>query len=215
MVWGIGHQRWIGHAVDISPTLPQVRSTALHTAPATVAPVGRLAGAGQPLPRSRSIQLLSSGLDHPRPQTYTTLHCVTLHWLWWGVQWADQGGQLTGQTPILRTASRLSPPLFNSQSTPNQPPRSTLQECLRKIVPAQCLLFLLGWAFWEIHSISLQICKGGYPLKLNTNIMGFYSLSVKPYIQMCKLTCTWIEVLHQHVSIQKTKHGTAVQLNPV
>ena len=102
-----------------------------------------------------------------------------------------------------------------SSSRATVPPRSTLQECLRKIVPAQCLLFLLGWAFWEIHSISLQICKGGYPLKMNTNIMGFYSLSVKPYIQMCKLTRTWIEVLHQHVSIQKTKHGTAVQLNPV
>ena len=54
---------------------------------------------------------------------------------------------------------------------------------------------------------------GGYPLKMNTNMMGFYSLSVNPYIQMCKLTRTWTEVLHQHVSIQKTKHGTL--LNPV
>ena len=76
VVWGIGHQRWIGHAVDISPTLPQVRSTALHTAPPTVALVGRLAGAGQPLPRSRSIQLLSSGLDHTPPPKPILLHNI-------------------------------------------------------------------------------------------------------------------------------------------
>ena len=104
---GIVHQRWIGARGGKAQQCPGSGQQC--------SVLGRLAVAGQPLPRSRSIQLLSSGLAHTRPQTYTA-QCTAL-----SVGRADQGGQLTGQTPILRTASQLPPPLqfpIEAQSPP-------------------------------------------------------------------------------------------------